>query len=89
VIVATKRETFSDMGSKAVVQLDSCLGEYSDLTSIANVIPTSVLLYVLVYCGITIQRTVEHDGHSWFHYVVRVVIPSRISPTVTSTDTFL
>ena len=57
------------------------LGEYSALASIANVLHISALVDVVFYCGITMQRAVEHDSENCSNYAMCAINPSRVSST--------
>ncbi|KAL0957794.1 hypothetical protein HGRIS_001571 [Hohenbuehelia grisea] len=62
---------------KGFVQKDCALaghslGEYSALASIADVLAISALVDVVFYCGITVQRAVEHDTQNRSNYAMSV-----------------
>ncbi|KAG8733585.1 3-oxoacyl-[acyl-carrier-protein] synthase [Ceratobasidium sp. 423] len=82
-LVVTGEAAFEDMKSKGLVQKDCAfaghsLGEYSALTSIADVLAISALVDVVFYRGITMQRAVERDEHNRSNYAMCAVNPSRI-----------
>ncbi|TFY80376.1 hypothetical protein EWM64_g3637 [Hericium alpestre] len=75
--------TFEDMHSKDFVQHDCTfaghsLGEYSALTSIADVLLISSLVHVVYHCGITMHHAVEHDSQNGRNYAICTVNPSHI-----------
>ena len=59
------------------------LGEFSALTSIADVLPISSLVDVVFYQGITMRRTVEQDSENQSNYVMCGINPSHILKTFT------
>ena len=85
-LVVTERAALEDMRARGLVQRDTAfaghsLGEYSALASIADVLPTSALVDVVFYRGITMQRAVERDEQNRSNYAMCAVNPSRISKT--------
>ncbi|KIM51926.1 hypothetical protein SCLCIDRAFT_18296 [Scleroderma citrinum Foug A] len=74
-LVVMEKAAFEDMQAKGF------LGEYSALTSIADVLHISALVDVVFYCGITMQHTVEHDAHNRSNYAMCAINPSCISET--------
>ena len=66
-LVMTEKAAFEDMHLKRFVQKDCAfarhsLGEYSVLTSTADVLPIFSLIDVVFYQGITMQWGVKHDS---------------------------
>jgi len=85
-LVVTEKAASDDMRSKGLIQRDSAfaghsLGEYSALASIADVLPISSLVDVVIYRGITMQSAVERDSQNRSNYAMCAVNPSRISKT--------
>ncbi|KZV60888.1 hypothetical protein PENSPDRAFT_693887 [Peniophora sp. CONT] len=74
-LVVTERAALEDMHSRGLVQRDTAfaghsLGEYSALASIADVLPTSALVDIVFYRGITMQRAVERDAAGRSNYAI-------------------
>ena len=74
------------MRVKGFVQKDCAfaghsLGEYSALTSIADILQISALVDVVFYRGVTMQRAVERNSENHSNYAMCAVNPSRVSPT--------
>lgn len=83
-LVVTERAALEDMRARGLVQRDTAfaghsLGEYSALASIADVLPTSALVDVVFYRGITMQRAVERDAAGRSNYAMCAVNPSRVN----------
>ena len=83
-LVVTEQAAFEDMRAKGFVQKDSAfaghsLGEYSALASIADVLPSSALVDVVFYRGITMQRAVEREAQNRSNYAMCAVNPARVS----------
>ena len=57
------------------------LGEYSALSSLANVMPIESLVDVVFYRGMTMQVAVPRDDLGRSNYGMCAVNPSRVSPT--------
>jgi fatty acid synthase subunit alpha, fungi type len=75
-----------DMRSKCFVQHDATfaghsLGEFSALSSVADILPSSLLVDVVFYRGLTMQRAVKRDELSLSNYAMCAVNPSRVSQT--------
>ena len=84
-LVVTEKAAFEDMHLKGFVQKDCAfaghsLGEYSALTSIADVLPIS-LVDVVFYHGITMQCAVEWDSKNRSNYAMCAVNSSRVFKT--------
>ena len=78
-LIVTEKAAFEDMRVKGFVQKDCAfaghsLGEYSALTSIADVLHISALVDVVFYQGITMQHAIERENHS--NYAMCAVNPS-------------
>ena len=78
-LIVTEKAAFEDMRVKGFVQKDCAfaghsLGEYSALTSIADVLHISALVDVVFYQGITMQHAIERENHS--NYAMCAVYPS-------------
>jgi hypothetical protein len=87
-LVVTERAAFEDMHSKGFVQKDLAfvghsLGEYSALTSIADVLAISALTDIIFYRSITMRRAVGRDVHNYSNYAMYTVNSSHISKTCT------
>lgn len=85
-LVVTEKAAFEDMRVKGFVQKDCAfaghsLGEYSALTSIADILQISALVDVVFYRGVTMQRAVERNSENRSNYAMCAVNPSRVSPT--------
>lgn len=81
-----EKASYEDIKAKGLVPSDvmfagHSLGEYSALTSLANVMPIESLVDVVFYRGMTMQVAVPRDdlGHS--NYGMCAVNPMRVSPT--------
>jgi fatty acid synthase subunit alpha, fungi type len=75
-----------DMRSKGFIQHDTAfagysLGEFSALSSVADILPSSLLVDVVFYRGLTMQRAVKRDELSLSNYAMCAVNPSRVSQT--------
>ena len=86
IALIAEKAAFEDMRVKGFVQKDCAfaghlLGEYSALTSIADVLHISALVDVVFYRGITMQRAVERDSENRSNYAMCAVNSSRVSPT--------
>ncbi|VEU23428.1 DEKNAAC104691 [Brettanomyces naardenensis] len=81
-----EKAAFEDMRSKGLVP-EKCmfaghsLGEYSALSSIANVMPIESLVDVVFYRGMTMQVAVPRDELGRSNYGMIAVNPSRVSST--------
>ncbi|KAG7748821.1 hypothetical protein KL912_001883 [Ogataea haglerorum] len=81
-----EKATFEDMKSKGLVPSESMfaghsLGEYSALSSLADVMPIESLVDVVFYRGMTMQVAVPRDSLGRSNYGMCAVNPSRVSPT--------
>lgn len=79
---------FEDIKSKGLVPAESMfaghsLGEYSALSSIAEVMPLESLVDVVFYRGMTMQVAVPRDSLGRSNYGMCAVNPSRVGPTFT------
>ena len=80
-LVVTKKAAFEDMRVKGFVQKDCTfaghlLGEYSALTSIADILQISALVDVVFYRGVTMQCAVERNSENCSNYAMCAVNPS-------------
>ncbi|KAH9971264.1 hypothetical protein BGW80DRAFT_1113806, partial [Lactifluus volemus] len=57
------------------------LGEFSAFASVTDILPSSPLVDVVFYCGLTMRRVVEHDELSCSNYAMCVVNPNSVSQT--------
>ncbi|ODV82972.1 hypothetical protein CANARDRAFT_30438 [[Candida] arabinofermentans NRRL YB-2248] len=83
-----EKAAFEDMKAKGLVPAESMfaghsLGEYSALSSLADVMPIESLVDVVFYRGMTMQVAVPRDALGRSNYGMCAVNPSRISPTFT------
>lgn len=81
-----EKATYEDIKSKGLVPADimfagHSLGEYSALSSLANVMPIESLVDVVFYRGMTMQVAVPRDELGRSNYGMCAVNPSRVSPT--------
>ncbi|MBW0470433.1 hypothetical protein O181_010148 [Austropuccinia psidii MF-1] len=82
-LVLTEKAAFEDLRAKGFIQQDApfaghSLGEWSALASIASIMPTSSLVDVMFFRGITMQRAVERDEKNRSKYSMVAINPSRI-----------
>lgn len=85
-----EKASFEDMKSKGLIAADSpfaghSLGEYSALTSLADVMPIESLVDVVFYRGMTMQVAVPRDAAGRSNYGMVAVNPSRVSSTFDDT----
>lgn len=85
-----EKASFEDMKSKGLIAADSpfaghSLGEYSALTSLADVMPIESLVDVVFYRGMTMQVAVPRDAAGRSNYGMVAVNPSRVSATFNDT----
>ena len=83
-----EKAAFEDMKSKGLVPAESMfaghsLGEYSALSSLADVMPIESLVDVVFYRGMTMQVAVPRDALGRSNYGMCAVNPSRVGPTFT------
>ena len=83
-----EKAAFEDMKSKGLVPAESMfaghsLGEYSALSSLADVMPIESLVDVVFYRGMTMQVAVPRDSLGRSNYGMCAVNPSRVSATFT------
>lgn len=81
-----EKASYEDIKSKGLVPSDimfagHSLGEYSALSSLANVMPIESLVDVVFYRGMTMQVAVPRDDLGRSNYSMCAVNPSRISAT--------
>ncbi|TID30496.1 hypothetical protein CANINC_000849 [Pichia inconspicua] len=81
-----EKAAFEDMKAKGLVPAESMfaghsLGEYSALSSLADVMPIESLVDVVFYRGMTMQVAVPRDSLGRSNYGMCAVNPSRISAT--------
>ncbi|ODQ45125.1 hypothetical protein PICMEDRAFT_73908 [Pichia membranifaciens NRRL Y-2026] len=81
-----EKAAFEDMKSKGLVPAESMfaghsLGEYSALSSLADVMPIESLVDVVFYRGMTMQVAVPRDSLGRSNYGMCAVNPSRVSAT--------
>lgn len=81
-----EKASYEDLKSKGLVPTDAMfaghsLGEYSALSSLANVMPVESLVDVVFYRGMTMQVAVPRDELGRSNYGMCAVNPTRISPT--------
>lgn len=79
-----EKAAFEDMKSKGLVDGASSfaghsLGEYSALTSLAEVMPIESLVDVVFYRGMTMQVAVPRDSFGRSNYGMVAINPSRVS----------
>ncbi|TDL24060.1 hypothetical protein BD410DRAFT_855579, partial [Rickenella mellea] len=82
--VVTERAAIEDTRSKGLVQKDCAFagrlsGEYSALTSVADVLLVSALMDVPFFRGIAMQRAVERDARRCSNYAMCDVHLRRMS----------
>lgn len=83
-----EKAAYEDIKSKGLVPSEimfagHSLGEYSALSSLANVMPIESLVDVVFYRGMTMQVAVPRDDQGRSNYGMCAVNPSRVSPTFT------
>lgn len=83
-----EKASYEDIKSKGLVPENlmfagHSLGEYSSLSSLANVMPIESLVDVVFYRGMTMQVAVPRDSLGRSNYTMCAVNPSRVSPTFT------
>lgn len=83
-----EKAAFEDMKSKGLVPAESMfaghsLGEYSALSSLADVMPIESLVDVVFYRGMTMQVAVPRDALGRSNYGMCAVNPTRVGPTFT------
>lgn len=81
-----EKAAFEDMKAKGLVPAESMfaghsLGEYSALSSLADVMPIESLVDVVFYRGMTMQVAVPRDSLGRSNYGMCAVNPSRVAPT--------
>ncbi|KAK6462909.1 S-acyl fatty acid synthase thioesterase [Scheffersomyces coipomensis] len=81
-----EKAAYEDIKSKGLIPSDimfagHSLGEYSALSSLANVMPIESLVDVVFYRGMTMQVAVPRDALGRSNYGMCAVNPSRVSPT--------
>lgn len=81
-----EKATYEDIKSKGLVPSDvmfagHSLGEYSALSSLANVMPIESLVDVVFYRGMTMQVAVPRDELGRSNYGMCAVNPTRVNPT--------
>lgn len=81
-----EKAAYEDIKSKGLVPTDvmfagHSLGEYSALSSLANVMPIESLVDVVFYRGMTMQVAVPRDSQGRSNYGMCAVNPSRIDAT--------
>lgn len=81
-----EKASFEDMRSKGLLPEDCMfaghsLGEYSALSSLADVMPIESLVDVVFYRGMTMQVAVPRDSLGRSNYGMIAVNPSRVSRT--------
>lgn len=81
-----EKAAFEDMKAKGLVPAESMfaghsLGEYSALSSLADVMPIESLVDVVFYRGMTMQVAVPRDSLGRSNYGMIAVNPSRVHPT--------
>ncbi|OBA21038.1 beta subunit of fatty acid synthase [Metschnikowia bicuspidata var. bicuspidata NRRL YB-4993] len=81
-----EKASYEDIKSKGLVPSDvmfagHSLGEYSALSSLANVMPIESLVDVVFYRGMTMQVAVPRDELGRSNYGMCAVNPTRVSPT--------
>lgn len=81
-----EKASYEDIKSKGLVPSDvmfagHSLGEYSALSSLANVMPIESLVDVVFYRGMTMQVAVPRDELGRSNYGMCAVNPARVSPT--------
>lgn len=81
-----EKAAFEDMKSKGLVPAESMfaghsLGEYSALSSLADVMPIESLVDVVFYRGMTMQVAVPRDALGRSNYGMCAINPTRVHPT--------
>lgn len=81
-----EKASYEDIKSKGLVPENimfagHSLGEYSALSSLANVMPIESLVDVVFYRGMTMQVAVPRDELGRSNYGMCAVNPTRVSPT--------
>ncbi|KAI5964258.1 FAS1 [Candida pseudojiufengensis] len=81
-----EKAAYEDIKSKGLIPSDimyagHSLGEYSALSSLANVMPIESLVDVVFYRGMTMQVAVPRDELGRSNYGMCAINPSRISST--------
>lgn len=81
-----EKASYEDIKSKGLVPSDvmfagHSLGEYSALSSLANVMPIESLVDVVFYRGMTMQVAVPRDELGRSNYGMCAVNPTRVDPT--------
>ncbi|EMG45417.1 Fatty acid synthase beta subunit dehydratase, partial [Candida maltosa Xu316] len=81
-----EKAAYEDIKSKGLIPTDimfagHSLGEYSALSSLANVMPIESLVDVVFYRGMTMQVAVARDEYGRSNYGMVAVNPTRVSPT--------
>lgn len=81
-----EKASYEDIKSKGLVPSDAMfaghsLGEYSALSSLANVMPVESLVDVVFYRGMTMQVAVPRDELGRSNYGMCAVNPTRVNPT--------
>lgn len=81
-----EKASYEDIKSKGLVPEDimfagHSLGEYSALSSLANVMPIESLVDVVFYRGMTMQVAVPRDEFGRSNYGMCAVNPTRVGPT--------
>lgn len=81
-----EKASYEDIKSKGLVPSDvmfagHSLGEYSALSSLANVMPIESLVDVVFYRGMTMQVAVPRDEQGRSNYGMCAVNPTRVNPT--------
>lgn len=81
-----EKASYEDIKSKGLVPTDimfagHSLGEYSALSSLANVMPIESLVDVVFYRGMTMQVAVPRDELGRSNYGMCAINPTRVNPT--------
>lgn len=81
-----EKASYEDIKSKGLVPSDvmfagHSLGEYSALSSLANVMPIESLVDVVFYRGMTMQVAVPRDELGRSNYGMCAVNPTRVNPS--------
>lgn len=81
-----EKASYEDIKSKGLVPTDimfagHSLGEYSALSSLANVMPIESLVDVVFYRGMTMQVAVPRDDLGRSNYGMVAINPTRVNPT--------
>ncbi|EGV63242.1 beta subunit of fatty acid synthetase [Yamadazyma tenuis] len=81
-----EKASYEDIKAKGLVPSDAMfaghsLGEYSALSSLANVMPIESLVDVVFYRGMTMQVAVPRDETGRSNYGMCAVNPTRVGPT--------